>query len=443
MKKSELKELIRTSLLEEMEYDGPSTYTDKDLDDLLSIVLKYVEDPNDAEEEIVKFDTVGFDAMSDYVTANLLRDKDYNDWYNKLHSIKEAEEEKIASSPKPKKMRISPEAASLVNGFELEDLQWNLKQIYKEMEQEAELEGGPIADQYADIIDAHEQAIRFIKSQGSEIAQMTYDQAVGKIEEAEEEEEDVEVEDEVEVTDDEKEGIDVKQDADSDLTGVVGNVQDNLEAALEAARKLGDEKLVDQIGNTLTFFTRNHVVKENIEIPGATLTKVNQTVKDVSTMAQVMVDLYQQIQDKEQIDFTKNPKFNLALNKLKELIKTGSEEKPVKENIEIPNVERLYQDHEIEWIDKPFDYFGDGNVIKKGDKGRIIAPEVPKKGYYLIGMVGSKGKEVKFYSFLNKSFKLDEPLRDPTNEPADEDAEIGMKLDESIIRMKKLAGLIK
>ena len=276
MKKSELKEIIRTSLLEEMEYDVPSTYTDKDLDDLLSIVLKYVEDPNDAEEEIAKFDASGFDAMSDYVTANLLRDKDYNDWYNKLHSIKEEEEE-------------------------------------------------------------------------------------------DKEEEDVEVEDEVEVTADEKEGIDVKQDADSDLTGVVGNVQDNLEAALEAARELGDEKLVDQIGNTLTFFTRNHVVKENIEIPGATLTKANQAVKDVATMAQVMVDLYQQIQDKEQIDFTKNPKFNLALNKLKELIKTGSEEKPVKEEAQI-------------------------------------------------------------------DVDVDSPA---------EDAEIGMKLDESIIRMRKLAGLIK
>ena len=53
------------------------------------------------------------------------------------------------------------------------------------MEQEAEPEGGPIADQYADEIDAHEQAIRFIKNQGIERAQMTYDQAVGKIEEAE------------------------------------------------------------------------------------------------------------------------------------------------------------------------------------------------------------------------------------------------------------------
>ena len=60
------------------------------------------------------------------------------------------------------------------------------------------------------------------------------------------------------------EGIDVKQDADTDLGGTVGDVQDNLEAALAAARELGDEKLEDQIGNTLTFFTRQHVVKEDL-----------------------------------------------------------------------------------------------------------------------------------------------------------------------------------
>ena len=80
-------------------------------------------------------------------------------------------------------------------------------------------------------------------------------------------EDEVEIEDEVEVTvDDEKEGIEVKQDAESDLTGVVGKIQDNLEAALESARELGDEKLENQIGNTLTFFTRAHVVKEDAQI---------------------------------------------------------------------------------------------------------------------------------------------------------------------------------
>ena len=91
--------------------------------------------------------------------------------------------------------------------------------------------------------------------------------------EKDEDVEDVEVEDDVDVDADVdvdvdmdmdagEGGINVKQDADADLGGTIGDVQDNLEAALEAARKLGDEKLEDQIGNTLTFFTRQHVVKE-------------------------------------------------------------------------------------------------------------------------------------------------------------------------------------
>jgi len=63
-----------------------------------------------------------------------------------------------------------------------------------------------------------------------------------------------------------KGGINVTQNADADLTGVEKEAQDNLEAALEAAKKLGDDKLVKQIGNSLTFFTRQHIVKENKEI---------------------------------------------------------------------------------------------------------------------------------------------------------------------------------
>ena len=37
-------------------------------------------------------------------------------------------------------------------------------------------------------------------------------------------------------------------------------VQDSLEAAMKASEALGDEVLTDQIGNTITFFTRKHVV---------------------------------------------------------------------------------------------------------------------------------------------------------------------------------------
>jgi hypothetical protein len=39
-------------------------------------------------------------------------------------------------------------------------------------------------------------------------------------------------------------------------------VQDALTQAQAAAQKLGDAKLTDQIGNTITFFTRAHVVEK-------------------------------------------------------------------------------------------------------------------------------------------------------------------------------------
>ena len=59
-------------------------------------------------------------------------------------------------------------------------------------------------------------------------------------------------------------GLKVTQNADADLTGTQKELQDNLEAALEAAKKLEDDKLAKQIGNSLTFFTRQHVVKEEL-----------------------------------------------------------------------------------------------------------------------------------------------------------------------------------
>jgi len=42
-------------------------------------------------------------------------------------------------------------------------------------------------------------------------------------------------------------------------------VQDSLKAAMDAANALGSEKLADQIGNTITFFTRQFVVGDNTD----------------------------------------------------------------------------------------------------------------------------------------------------------------------------------
>jgi hypothetical protein len=88
----------------------------------------------------------------------------------------------------------------------------------------------------------------------TEVFEAEEDEEVADEIEVEDEDVDVDVEDEVEV--------DVEDDAKVELTGDTAAISDNLEAALEAARALGDEKLVDQIGNTITFFTRAHIVKE-------------------------------------------------------------------------------------------------------------------------------------------------------------------------------------
>ena len=97
------------------------------------------------------------------------------------------------------------------------------------------------------------------------------------LKEAETEEEDVDVDVDVEDTEDvdidiEKE-VDVEdEEIESDIevkTSVPGESADEdavlglLTKAQEEAEKLGDPKLLDQIGNTITFFTRKHIVKSD------------------------------------------------------------------------------------------------------------------------------------------------------------------------------------
>ena len=67
-----------------------------------------------------------------------------------------------------------------------------------------------------------------------------------------------------------------------DVDPNVKAVQDALTQAQAAAEKLGDDKLTDQIGNTITFFTRTHVVEK----PGMTAEsnikeRINKLVKSL------------------------------------------------------------------------------------------------------------------------------------------------------------------
>jgi len=72
--------------------------------------------------------------------------------------------------------------------------------------------------------------------------------------------------DDTEVTAGGEENIDVDTTAEVDPN--VKAVQDALTQAQAAAQKLGDKKLTDQIGNTITFFTRAHVVDKGAVAEG-------------------------------------------------------------------------------------------------------------------------------------------------------------------------------
>jgi len=72
--------------------------------------------------------------------------------------------------------------------------------------------------------------------------------------------------DDTEVAVDGEENIDVDTTAEVDPN--VKAVQDSLTQAQAAAQKLGDAKLTDQIGNTITFFTRSHVVDKGAVAEG-------------------------------------------------------------------------------------------------------------------------------------------------------------------------------
>ena len=62
--------------------------SDEAYDELFDLISKYVEDPDDVEKELDRYDDAGFDGMSNMVTANLDRDKDYIAW-KKKYGIKE------------------------------------------------------------------------------------------------------------------------------------------------------------------------------------------------------------------------------------------------------------------------------------------------------------------------------------------------------------------
>ena len=78
------------------------------------------------------------------------------------------------------------------------------------------------------------------------------------------EDEDEDIEDEIEADIEAEPEMDMEPAAEPESVGFSPEeeqIQTSLKTALDSALAIGDEKLADQIGNSITFFTRTHVVQ--------------------------------------------------------------------------------------------------------------------------------------------------------------------------------------
>ena len=100
--------------------------------------------------------------------------------------------------------------------------------------------------------------------------------------------------------------------------------------------KLG-KKIVDQlykgdVGKAYDAIVKRGAMNEDeVEIPSPTMLKINNSVKTAPSAAKAMLDFYNQMAEKEQIDFLKNAKFKIAIEKFKALA-GEKEEESVSEN---------------------------------------------------------------------------------------------------------------
>jgi hypothetical protein len=175
-------------------------------------------------------------ATSDFVN-DTLEEMDIND-----PVLMKARAAKMKAN-QPKKS-INPNYKAVKNASKIAFLKKEREQLMRDMEQEAEPEGGPIADEYGSKLNRIDRAIAKLSGR----KEMTYDQAIAEV-----------------------------------------------------------------------------------AVPSSLITKFAAEVKDVSSFAKLLLNLYDAIQDKEQKDFTKNQKFGRAIAFLKDL----ADDKSIEESINL------------------------------------------------------------------------------------------------------------
>ena len=138
------------------------------------------------------------------------------------------------------------------------------KDVIKEEEDVEEGYGKPMYDE--DDTDAKNEEMSSSIMKVSDLKKKIKEDILAELalNEADEVDVDIDVEDEVEVEagadDIEIERKGVKARVEVGLSPEEEIIQDSLKAAMDSANALGNDKLADQIGNTITFFTREYVV---------------------------------------------------------------------------------------------------------------------------------------------------------------------------------------
>ena len=170
--------------------------------------------------------------------------------------------------PKKSKYFMKNGIPHKADGTPLKRMNNEEEELEEDARTDAEQEG--YKDGFEDAKDDIEDALKKMKV--SELKAKIKEQILSELtlDEAEEEVDvDIDVEDEVEV-DAEADDIEIKRPGvkttvDVGLSPEEEIVQDSLKAAMDAAQALGSEKLADQIGNTITFFTRQFVVGDSTD----------------------------------------------------------------------------------------------------------------------------------------------------------------------------------
>ena len=73
---------------------------------------------------------------------------------------------------------------------------------------------------------------------------------------------------------------------------------------------------------------------EEVELPASTVSKTNAEVTNIKTMAQAMLDFFNQVKEKETVDFEANVNMKVVLDRLNTLAKTEEESEEIEETVE-------------------------------------------------------------------------------------------------------------